>query len=376
VTVGSLRRGPRPGVNIVGYLNHVLGLGESARQFAAALSSAGIPHACAALDLGQHAPRLGEEAVPWLGEAELPYRLTVLWANPDRHGLDVAPADLPGRRVGRWAWELTSLPDSWRSEAHWFSEIWTASRFVRAAVRQAVSLPVRVIPMPVHVPARPRPLDRGRWNLGPEHSLFLYMFDYHSTAARKNPGGAIEAFSAAFPGSTNARLVIKTINAASAPEAAAELTAAAAGNPAVQVIDAALSHADCSSLLAGCDCYVSLHRSEGFGMTIAEAMGHGRPVIATDYGGCTDFLTRRTGYPVRWRAAPVAPNPVYPAGAVWAEPDVAEAARLMREVAGSPSAAAARGRRAAARIAANNSQTAVAGKLGRTLRRAGSRRRG
>src|ERR1700694_5455036 len=132
------------GVNLVGYLNHVLGLGESARQFEGALRAAGLPHAVAAIDLGAHAPQLPEAQTPWLADAELPFDVTVLWCNPDRYGIDVDPAALPGRRlVGRWAWELSQLPADWRAAAGWLCEIWTASRFVCDAIGAAVSTPVR-----------------------------------------------------------------------------------------------------------------------------------------------------------------------------------------------------------------------------------------
>ncbi|HTX32172.1 MAG TPA: glycosyltransferase [Solirubrobacteraceae bacterium] len=346
-----LRR-PKPGVNLVGYLNHVVGLGESARQFAGALRAAGVPHACAAVDLGDHVPPLPGAEVAWLGEAELPFEVTVLWVNPDRFGLDVEPAELPGRRlIGRWAWELAVLPDSWRAVAGGFSEIWTASAFVRDAVQKGVAVPVRVMPMAVSVPPV-EPLDRRRWNVDPGHTLFLYLFDYHSTPARKNPLGLIDAFAAAFPDGSAATLLIKTINANHGGAAAAEIDAAAAHHSGIQVIDAPLSGPERLSLLAGCDCYVSLHRSEGFGMTIAEAMGYGRPVIATDHGGSSEYLTEKTGYPVPCQLVEVGlTNHIYPADGVWAEPALETAARLMRELTAHPRDAGARARRAAKLIA-------------------------
>lgn len=350
----------RSGVNLVGYLNHVIGLGESARQFEGALRAAGVPHALAAIDLGFHAPRLPERVAPWLAEAELPFDVTVLWCNPDRYGIDVDLETLPGRRlVGRWAWELSHLPNEWRAAADWFCEIWTSSRFVRDAVRSAVSVPVRIVPMALEVPTVPA-LDRSRWNVSSDRLLFLFVFDHHSIAARKNPLGLITAFLDAFPDGRDAALLIKSINAADMPEAAAELSRAASGHPSVHVVDIAVPGPERLALLAGCDCYVSLHRSEGFGMTIAEAMAYARPVIATDYGGSVDFFDASTGYPVRWSPARVGEtNPVYPADGVWAEPDLRHAAQLMRQVAAASGEASARARRAAARIATRHSPVAA-----------------
>jgi glycosyltransferase involved in cell wall biosynthesis len=358
------------GVNLVGYLNHVVGLGESARQFEGALRAAGIPHAVAAIDLGEHAPRLHEARAPWLADAELPFDVTVLWCNPDRYGIDVDPAAITGRRlVGRWAWELSQVPADWTAAADWFCEIWTPSRFVRDAVSTAVALPVRVIPNAVEVPPVPV-LDRRSWNVAANRLLFLFVFDHHSTVARKNPVGLIRAFADAFPDGREATLLIKSINAANLPEAAAELQLAASEHPAVQVVDLALTASERLALIAGCDCYVSLHRSEGFGMTIAEAMAYARPVIATDYGGCVDFLDADNGYLVSCRPARVGvTNSVYPADGIWAEPDQAHAARLIRQVAAAPDEAKARGRRAARRIAVTHSPEAVGRGIARELTR-------
>jgi glycosyltransferase involved in cell wall biosynthesis len=213
-------------------------------------------------------------------------------------------------------------------------------------------------------------LDRRRWNIPTDRPLFLFLFDHHSIAARKNPLGVIRAFAQAFADRRKATLLIKSINAANLPEAAAELELAASGHPSIQIVDVALSASERSALLAACDCYVSLHRSEGFGMTIAEAMGYARPVIATDYGGSVDYLNSRTGYPVDWSPVRVGEvDPVYPADGVWADPDLAHAARLMRHVANAPRRARARGRRAASRIATNHSPAVVGRQVARELTR-------
>jgi glycosyltransferase involved in cell wall biosynthesis len=214
------------------------------------------------------------------------------------------------------------------------------------------------------------PFDRDRLRLPSDRPLFLFVFDHHSTAVRKNPRGLIDAFAAAFPDGHSGFLLIKSINAATLPEVAAELGRAASRHPAVRVVDATLTASERLSLLATCDCYVSLHRSEGFGMTIAEAMAYGRPVIATGYGGTVDFLDDTTGYLVDWKPTRVAgDNSVYPADGTWADPDLDHAAALMREVAAAPRDAQLRGARAAKRIATAHAPLAVGRALAGELAR-------
>jgi glycosyltransferase involved in cell wall biosynthesis len=179
---------------------------------------------------------------------------------------------------------------------------------------------------------------------------FLFVFDYLSQMERKNPLGAVEAFRRAFVPADPVRLVLKTINRELFPEAAERLERAAAGLPVV-FCDDYLSRGEVRALMAACDAYVSLHRSEGFGLTLAEAMALGRPLIATDYGGSADFTSPSGSFPVPWRLVEVgeAGRP-YPAGALWADPDLDAAAAAMRRVFEDPEAARAVGERGRSEI--------------------------
>jgi len=191
----------------------------------------------------------------------------------------------------------------------------------------------------------------------PDGYRFLFAFDYLSVFERKNPIAVVEAFRRAFVPGSGAALIVKTLNHDYAPDAHQRLRAAAAGHPNVHLIERRLSRAERDGLMNAANCYVSLHRAEGFGYTLAEAMWLGKPVVATGYSGNLDFMTAENSYPVDYRLVPIGPGcDPYPADGVWADPDIAHAARLMREVFDHPEERARRGARAAA-VAASNSRT-------------------
>ena len=186
--------------------------------------------------------------------------------------------------------------------------------------------------------------------------MFLFVFDFFSTLERKNPLGLVEAFTRAFPEPGRPLLYLKSINGDRAPADLQRLQAAIAGRPDIVLSDGYVSGERLASLTAACDCYVSLHRSEGFGLTIAEAMALGKPAIATGYSGNLAFMDERSSYLVPYELTQLenAVGP-YPAGTVWAEPDLEVAAGLMREVAGDPEQARQRGELGRAAVAERQS---------------------
>jgi glycosyltransferase involved in cell wall biosynthesis len=247
-------------------------------------------------------------------------------------------------------WELEQLPDAWLHAFDGIDEIWAPSRFIQSMLVRSLDKPV--IYMPTALPPL-LPLPFGREGFGlPRHAfLFFFAFDFLSYPERKNPMGALAAFAMAFPsgGPAAVGLVIKTSNAALAPEAFARLQDAVAEDPRILLLDRTLSRDDMTRLTCACDVVLSLHRSEGFGLLVAEAMLLGKPVIATDYGATTELLTPETGYAVQYRSIAVRDGD-YPhaAGQIWADPDLSHAAWLMQKLQADPKACA--GRIAAARI--------------------------
>jgi glycosyltransferase involved in cell wall biosynthesis len=250
--------------------------------------------------------------------------------------------------IAQWAWEVEEFPARWQGAFDLVDEVWALSEFTRRSIQAATDKPVYASPLPVLVPEVANEVGRATLGLPEDRYVFLFCLDFHSVVERKNPVGVIDAFKRAFSPGEGPVLVVKTVNGDSREMDLEMVRYAAAGRPDVVVMDRHLLRAELGSLMAAADCYVSLHRSEGFGLTMAESMALGKPVIATAYSGNLDFMTDKNSFlvPFSWTRVPPGADP-YPVGARWAEPDLDVAAAIMRTVVGSPELAgsiAARGR--------------------------------
>jgi glycosyltransferase involved in cell wall biosynthesis len=346
-------------VRVSGYLSRALGLGAAARAYAQALEAAGVAVSTATVPL--HHLGLPEGLEAGYGEhgfqdvlSDHPHcNFEILAINADelpdfveRMGADY----FHGPRIGIWGWETNSIPQRWQRAYELVDEIWVYSRFMAENIGAVASVPVIALPPPVQPPSDA--VQATRLGVPDDAFMFLFVFDYLSTVQRKNPVGLIEAFKQAFAPGAGPRLLIKTINAPLRPLAEEEVLWAAQGRPDVHVIDRSLTAGERDGLMAGCDCYVSLHRSEGFGLTLAEAMAIGKPVIGTGYSGNLDFMNTHNSYLVEYELGVVGPEcEIYPADGQWAEPSTAHAAALMRRVCGEPEEARRIGERARADIA-------------------------
>jgi glycosyltransferase involved in cell wall biosynthesis len=235
--------------------------------------------------------------------------------------------------IGYWLWELENFPHDWRRAFDLVDEVWAPTSFVRDAIAAASAKPVLRMPMPVDFDA-PASMGRNTFGLPHEEFIFLFSYDFNSFAARKNPEAVIAAFRQAFAdGARGVRLLVKSTNGGRFPEKLAALQRSVADDPRIEVRDGFLSREEMFGLQNAIDCYVSLHRSEGFGLGMAECMYLGKPVIATGYSGNLDFMNRDNSLLVDYRMVPLR-NGDYPywKGQQWADADVAHAARLMRQV--------------------------------------------
>jgi glycosyltransferase involved in cell wall biosynthesis len=350
------RQQPRPGpVGVVGFHGSVLGIGEGARAFSAALRGAGVEVVdwdISALFGHERRLEMTASAQPPEGVASL-----VVHLNPRELVQLVAMAGASPFRgrfcVGYWAWELEQAPRSWRAGLGYVDEVWTPSAFVAGAVEALAggTRPVRVFPHPVAVPERPTG-DRDLWGSDPGQVVVLAAFDLRSGFERKNPIGAVRAFrAAAARAGVPAVLIVKATGADGDPGLFAGLRAEIGEGADVRLVTDWLTEAELAGLIGAADIALSLHRSEGFGLLPARAMAAQKAVVATGWSGNLDYMSPENSALVEYRLIPVRdPQGLYDGGR-WAEPDMEDAIAKLAALIADPSARLVLGRRAAADVA-------------------------
>lgn len=374
--------GAQAGIVVAGLLRDTRGVAQAARLFADAAQAQGLQ--VSRLDVG---PALGIAPVlatpPASPPAPAPATLVSCLNPPELiRWLDAGGARaLRGRRhVGYWAWELPEAPPSWARALRYVDEVWCHSEFAAGAFRKlaAGATPVHVVAPPVFMtpPAAP---DRARFGLPSHACVVLAAMDLRSSAERKNPQGALAAYVRAQPAPDPAAaiLVCKLSGAASDTEAAEAVRRAAAERPDIRLVTELLGDAEMAGLVATADVVVSLHRAEGFGLLPAEAAWRGVAVVTTGWSAPAEFLAPSGAALVGWTPAPVRDaQGLYGGGqapyAVWAEPDIAEAADRLRKLIASPELRARMGGRAAAHARSTFSKDAWEAGLRARLERTGA----
>jgi glycosyltransferase involved in cell wall biosynthesis len=331
-----------PGLNIVGWFDAALGIGESARLSARSADSVSLKRALIPLRLNCKAPRNDQSFSDQLQE-ENPYPCNLFHLDAPQ-AIDIDHHHGRHFREGKYniaylAWELPEFPDTWIRYLRFFDEVWVPSRFVQDSIGRKSALPVLTMPHAIEFPAPKIEGARARFGLPDDKTLFLFIYDLNSYQERKNPAAVLEAYKKALAlGLKDAALVIKVHSVKGNEADFGRLQQEAKALPNTYLINEALSREDVYRLEAACDAFVSLHRSEGFGLCVAECMFIGRPVIATDWSATAEFLNETNGCPVPYELIELKENHgPYTKGQIWADPDTTAAANWMVKLAADPS---------------------------------------
>lgn len=322
----------KSGINLIGFVSAGFGLGEAARSTIRGAHHANVPLNVIDIDFtgkilsGWDAPET---------QKPLTHPVTLIHFNPDMTRLLLAEPIKSiwlnsSYKIGYWMWETTELPQHWIKAAALFDEIWTASTFCQSTIASKIDKPVYVVPHNVDCSSCGTILNRKQWGIPEDGFVFLCAMDFKSRVDRKNPWAAIRSFEKTISDSAaDAYLIIKVINSSNS-SGFRKLSRICRSNNRIIVLDKLLPRHEMESLIEVSDALLSMHRAEGFGLPIAEAMSLGKPVIATGWSGNMDFMTEGNSFPVRYSMIKLKKNaPPYPKGTVWAEPDIDHAAEIM-----------------------------------------------
>lgn len=327
----------RFGVNLIGYARGELGIGEDIRQVAVALQAQGIPVCILNFQPGSNISQ-ADRSADSLIVTEPRYGINIFCMTgieTTRYVCEKGLSALDGRyNIGLWPWELPDWPESCRHAYACVDEIWGISEYTARAHRHAAPRPVMPMSLPVELGAVGEQ-TRSDFGLPENPFLFYFAFDINSNAARKNPEGLIEAFQKAFPTENQDQvgLVLKISHPETSCKLWAKIRKIAKRDKRIRVVEKTLRRPELLALFKACDCLVSLHRAEGFGRCIAEALLLDKQVIATGFSGNLDFCHEpRVALVRHGMSALTAKDYMWGEGQSWAEPDLDHAAELMQSI--------------------------------------------
>jgi glycosyltransferase involved in cell wall biosynthesis len=368
-----------PRLAFISPFNFDNGLGVAGRGYAQALMHTSIAHNLLAIRPPFYIHKRVSPSIDrldFVGAADV----AVLQVNPDGWNTLVtsdqkAAFEMARRKVGLFFWESQNLPPEYVDAARKLDAVWAPSSYCADAFRAVGAGHVDVIPCVVepsshNAPAEERVVLRRKLGLAPDDRVVLYSFDASSYLIRKNPNALALAFDASGLSREGWRLVLKTKYLEHSEDREARELASLAGKIAgVLLIDRGMGAAELRVLNSIADIYASSHCSEGFGLTIAEALAAGKTVVATDFGGSRDFLDETVGFPVEAHLVELDRDyGAYKRGVVWARVDEGRLAERLREAAAlSPAARTVLGQRASARMAESFSAKAIGTRIERSI---------
>ncbi len=328
------------GVNLFGHAHGELGIGEDVRLVAQALNANDIPFCIINVKPGAAVSQRDNSVADWVTDSPR-YAINMFCMTgleQMRYACESGLSVFSDRyTIGLWPWELPRWPESCHHAYTLVDELWGISRYTAAAYYDA-ACPVHAMSLPVTID-EPAIIDRNGFGLPQEDYLFIFAFDVHSTYARKNPEAVVTAFQKAFPGRMNQRvgLVLKASHVRKTDRTWQRLRKRCGRDPRIHVIADTLRRPEVLALYKACDCFVSLHRAEGFGRGLAEALLLDLQVIATGHSGNLDFSDPERVALVKHTERAVAPGEYFLGeNQTWAEPDIEHAAALMRNIVDQP----------------------------------------
>ncbi len=322
------------GINIAGFVKGELGIGEGVRATLRGIETTNIPFV---INNIISTPHRNSDTSYQKFTQENPHPINLFQVNANEVKTFLKKSSIKQYfankyNIGVWAWELTKFPPEWITAFTPFNEIWTYSNYCAESISMVSPIPVIKMMPSINLPI-PK-ISREELGLPTDKFIFLFIFDFFSRLERKNPLATITAFKKAFGNSNpNVLLLIKSSNSQRFPNDKSRLINTIGNSPVIKHIDGYLSKEKINALLYHCNCYVSLHRAEGFGLTMAEAMFYGKPVIATSYSSNTEFMNVGNSFLVDYEKVEIADNyGPYKQGDIWANPNIEHCANLMKYV--------------------------------------------
>ena len=326
----------KPGVTLVGYVAGEFGVAENMRMACAAMNAAAVTVDVYKIETAGVYSETDRRFEEFIVSNSL-HAIQLFCVNADQLLItqnSLCQEQTRDRyKIGYWFWELSNFPKAWWHAFDLVDEVWAPTIFIADTLAKVSSKPVIHMPVPVAFTLQGS-YDREHFSLPVDRFLFLFSYDFHSFSQRKNPEACIAAFKMAFNvKDKRVGLVIKTINAEKHPDAYAKLSALVLDDDRMNIVNCVLPRDEMYGLINTCDAFLSLHRSEGFGLGMAEAMLLGKPVIGTGYSGNMDFMNNENSCVVDYTLIPVE-HQAYPhwKGQVWAEPNIKQAAEFMKMI--------------------------------------------
>lgn len=326
------------GVNVFGYAYGASGIGEDFRTTLRALESVNIPSVGVNFDPGPGHPQRKEDfSASGAYEPSFAINIFCMTAPETARYCLAAEQDIFAQHynVGYWPWELEEWPAEWTEYIDLVDEVWVSSRYIYDALMPVSKKPVLIMPLCVTAPAF-LPLPRQAFGLPSSAFLFVFAFDLGSSSHRKNPKSCLEAFWIAFPRSLyspqEVGLIIKVHPSKDADPTWEEIKSVVTADERIFIIEETFAKDRLYALYDCCDCFLSFHRAEGYGRNIAEALCLGLHVIATGHSGNLEFCNPENSIFPKYALKYVGAEEYTHASGRWAEVDVEDAAKKMKDL--------------------------------------------